>query len=83
MKEEKSKYKAYYPNGDTKIFEYDEKPSFKHLYKIIGTDMVEAMAGTNHIWWVDEEAMFKKDIEHNPYVGCLGTAVELIGCEFD
>ena len=45
--------------------------------------MVEAMAGTNHIWWVDEEAMFKKDIEHNPYVGCLGTAVELIGCEFD
>lgn len=61
MKEEKSKYKAYYPNGDTKILNM-MKPSFKHLYKIIGTDMVEAMAGTNHIWWVDEEAMFKKTL---------------------
>lgn len=83
MNKEKSKYKAHYPDGKTKIFEYNEKPCLKHLYEIIGTDMVEPMAGTDHIWWVDEEAMFKEGVEFNPHLNCLGTAVEMINCEME
>ena len=83
MSNKEAKYKAHYPNGDTKVFKYNEKPCLEHLYEIIGTDIVEPMARNYKVWWVDEEARFKKGVEENPYMGCLGIAVELVECEFE
>ena len=99
MEVKTAKYKAYYVDGTTEVFEYDEEPSFKHLYKIIGTDLVQQLPYTNYKMWCDEMGLMK-GLELNQHIdkrwtemsdgrypdnfnACLGTAVELIDCVFD
>lgn len=96
---DRAKYKAYYVDGTTKDFQYDEEPSFKHLYEIIGTDLVQQLPYTNYKMWCDEMGLMKgldlnesvdgrwAELSGGSYPdnfnACLGTAVELIDCEFE